>query len=107
MFDGLYGVIHLLKRDTEAAVAVGRAVTQLNPAYSAGYKFYLAALGHLGREQESVLVLRRLLAIEPNITVEACLATFPLERQADRDYFIEGLELSGVPHQPERTLRQA
>ena len=107
MFDGLYGMIHLLKRDTEAAVAIGRAVTQLNPAYSAGYKLYLAALGHLGREQESALVLRRLLAIEPNITVEACWETFPLERQSDQDYFAEGLRLAGLPCRPHRTLRQA
>jgi len=78
-----------------------------NPAYSAGYKLYLAALGHLGREQESVLVLRRLLAIEPNVTIEACLAAFPLERDADRDYFAQGLKLSGVSCQPRRALRQA
>ena len=97
MFDALYGVVHLLKRDCQAAVTVGRAVTQLNPSYTAGHKLYLAALGHLGRGEETGIVQRRLRAIEPDITVERCLMTFPLERPADRDYFAEGLRLAGLP----------
>jgi TolB-like protein len=97
MFDALFGVVHLLKRDCQAAVTVGRTVTQLNPSYTAGHKLYLAALGHLGRSEESGIVLRRLRAIEPDATVERCLTTFPLQRAADRDYFTEGLKLSGLP----------
>jgi TolB-like protein len=97
VFDGLFASVHLLKRDYLAAAAIGRTVTQLNPAYSAGYKPYLAALGYLGWSQEAAVVLRRLLAIEPNITAERCLLTFPLARQEDRDHFAEGLRLALVP----------
>jgi TolB-like protein len=107
MFDGLFGVVHVLKRDYHAAVAMGRTVTQLNPSYSAGYKLYLAALGHLGHRQEAGIVLRRLLAIEPNVSIERCICTFPLERQADRDHFAEGLRLAGVPCQARREMRRA
>jgi DNA-binding SARP family transcriptional activator/tetratricopeptide (TPR) repeat protein len=107
MFDGLFGMVHLLKGDCEAAVAVGRTVTQLNPSYSAGYKLYLAALGHLGRGQETGIVLQRLLAIEPNVTIERCISTFPLAREADRDKFAEGLRLAGVPLSSARELRHA
>jgi DNA-binding SARP family transcriptional activator/TolB-like protein len=97
MFDALFGVVHLLKRDCQAAVTVGRAVTQLNPSYTAGHKLYLAALGHLGRGEETGIVLRRLRAIDPDVTVERCLRTFPLQSTADRDYFAEGLRLAGLP----------
>jgi len=96
MFDGLFGVIHLLKRDCQAAVAVARAVTQLNSAYAAGHKLYLAALGHLGRGEETGIVLGRLRTIEPGVTVARCLTTFPMKRQADRDYFAEGLRRAGL-----------
>jgi tetratricopeptide (TPR) repeat protein len=96
MFDALFGVVHLLKRDCQAAVTVGRTVTQLNPSYTAGHKLYLAALGHLGRDEETGIVLRRLRAIEPDVTVERCLNTFPLEQPADRDYYVEGLRLAGL-----------
>ncbi len=96
MFDALFGVVHLLKHDCQPAVTVGRTVTQLNPSYTAGHKLYLCALGHLGRGEESGIVLRRLRAIEPDATVERCLATLPLHRPADRDYFAEGLRLAGL-----------
>lgn len=107
MFDGLFGVVHLVKRDSQTAVEVGRAVTQLSPAYSAGHKLYLAALGHLGRDQETGSVLQRLRVIEPDVTIERCLTTFPLDRAADRDYFVEGLRLAGVPFATVRELRRA
>jgi DNA-binding SARP family transcriptional activator/TolB-like protein len=97
IFDGFFTVIHLLKHDYESAVAAGRAVTQMNPSLSAGFKPYLAALGHLGRAQEAATVLRRLLTIEPDFTIERFVASSPLERESDRDHYAEGLRLAGVP----------
>ena len=96
-FDAFFILIHLLKRDYESAVAVGRAVSEMNPSFSATYKPYLAALGHLGRAQEAAAVRRRLMAIEPDFTVERFITTSPLERESDRDLFAEGLRLAGVP----------
>ena len=96
-FDGFFTVIHLMKHDYHAAVTVGRAVTQLNPSLSAGYKPYLSALGHLGREQEATAILRRLLTIEPDFTVERFLLTTALEKPADREHYATGLRLAGTP----------
>jgi tetratricopeptide (TPR) repeat protein len=96
-FDAFFILIHLLKRDYESAIASGRAVIEMNPSFSATYKPYLAALGHLGRTQEAAVVRRRLLTIEPDFTVERFIATSPLERESDRDHYAEGLRLAGVP----------
>jgi DNA-binding SARP family transcriptional activator/TolB-like protein len=96
MFDGLFALFHVLKRDHQAAVTIGRSVTQLNPSYTAGYKPYLSALGHLGGTREAGLILRRLLTIDPSITVERCLRLFPMQRSADRDHFALGLRLAGM-----------
>jgi tetratricopeptide (TPR) repeat protein len=95
-FDGFFTVIYLMKRDYEMAVEVGRTVSQLNPALSASYKPYLAALGHLRRDQEAATIRRRLLAIEPDFTVERFLASSPLERESDRLHYAEGLRLAGI-----------
>lgn len=95
-FDGFFTVIHLLKRDFEAAIVAGRAVTEMNPALSAGYKPYLAALGHLGRTQEAEEARRRLMAIEPDFTVERFLHVTPLERESDRELYARGLRLAGI-----------
>jgi len=95
-FDGFFVLIHLMKRDYETAVTVGRSVIQLNPSFSACYKPYLAALGHLRRDQEAAAVRRRLLAIEPDFTIERFLASSPMEQQSDRLHYGEGLRLAGI-----------
>jgi DNA-binding SARP family transcriptional activator/TolB-like protein len=99
-FDAFFVLIHLMKRDYESAVAVARAVSEMNPSFSATYKPYLAALGHLGRIQEAAVVRRRLLAIEPDFTLQRFIATSPLERDSDRDHYAEGLRLAGLPETP-------
>jgi DNA-binding SARP family transcriptional activator/TolB-like protein len=95
-FDTAFIIIGLQKRDYEAAVVTGRAVTQMNPSFSAAFKPYLAALGHARRTQEAETVLHRLLAVEPDFTIERFLATTPLEHARDREHFAEGLRLAGV-----------
>ena len=105
-FDAFFILIHLMKRDYESAVAVARAVTEMNPSFSATYKPYLAALGHLGRSREAAVVRRRLLAIEPDFSVERFIATSPLERESDRDHFAQGLRLAGVPEQAGESAEQ-
>ena len=72
-FDAFFVLIHLMKRDYETAVEVGRSVSQLNPLFTATYKPYLAALGHLHRDQEAATIRRRLLALEPDFTIERFL----------------------------------
>jgi hypothetical protein len=90
-------LINLMKRDYEAAVEVGRAVVQLNPPFSAAYKPYLAALGHLRRDQEAAAIRQRLLTLEPLFTIERFLANNPIERECDRTHYAEGLRLAGIP----------
>ena len=96
-FDTAFIIVALLKRDYESAVAYGRAVSEMNPAFSAACKPYLAALGYLDQIQEAAVVRRRLLAIEPDFTVARFLATSPFERPQDREHFAAGLRLGGVP----------
>jgi DNA-binding SARP family transcriptional activator/TolB-like protein len=95
-FDSVFGMIHLLRHEYEEAAQVGRAVTQLNPSFSGGYKPFLSALGHLGLEQEAASVLRRLLAIEPDFTVERFLSKTGLDTAADREHYAAGLRLAGA-----------
>ena len=75
----------------------GRQVSEINPSFSAACKPYLAALGHLGRRPEAELVLRRLLAIEPDFTVRRFVETSPFAQESDTLHYAEGLRLAGVP----------
>jgi DNA-binding SARP family transcriptional activator/TolB-like protein len=96
VFDTILILIHLMKRDYEKAVELGRSVSQFNSSFSATCKPYLAALGHLRRDQEAATIRRRLLALEPDFTVERFLETTPLERESDKMHYAEGLRLAGI-----------
>jgi len=69
----------------------------LNPALCANHKPYLAALGHLGREQEAAAARHRLLALEPGFSVRSFRRTAPFVRAEDLEIVVEGLRLAGVP----------
>ena len=96
-FDTAFIILALLKRDHEAAVVSGREVSEMNPAFSAACKPYLAALGHLGAEQEAEVVRKRLLSIEPGFSIRAFIDASPFARPEDREHFATGLKLAGLP----------
>ncbi len=95
-FDAFFVLIHLMKHDYETAINIGQRVSELNPSFTAGYKPYLAALGHLKRDEEIAVVRRRLLALEPDFTIERFLDNNPMERDADKQHYAEGLRLAGI-----------
>ena len=96
-FEHLYTVAYTFKGDYERAVIVGRRCTKATPDFVAGYKPLLAALGHLGRQDEAKPYLEKLLSLEPNFTVERFGNRYPFKRGEDRRRYMEGLRLAGVP----------
>lgn len=95
--DGAAIIVELLSRDHKEAAIIGRRVTQLHPRFSAGYKPYLSALGHLGEEKEAALIYRRLLQLEPDFTIRAFRATSPFALREHNEHYVAGLNLAGVP----------
>ncbi|CAH2600239.1 TPR_REGION domain-containing protein [Rhodovastum atsumiense] len=95
-YDTIFILIALLRHDHEEAVTRGREVSEMNPAFSAPCKPYLAALGHLGRVEEAALVRERLLAIEPEFTIARFVASSPFDRIEDCEHYVAGLRLAGV-----------
>lgn len=94
--DGAAVIIEMLSRNHDQAVTLGRRVTQLHPRFSAAYKPYLAALGHLGLDREAALVYRRLLQLEPDFSVRAFRSTSPFALREHNDHYVVGLQLAGV-----------
>jgi len=95
--EGAFIILELLSRNHEVAAVIGRRVTQLQPRFSAAYKPYLAALGHLGEKKEAAVVYRRLLKLEPDFTVRQFRATSPFALREHADHYAAGLSLAGVP----------
>ena len=96
-FDTGRCLLALLGGDFAAAVAIGRGVSEASPTFSAARKPYLAALGHLGMQDELAAVRRRLLQLEPGFTVRRFLRTCPVEKPEHRDLYAAGLRAAGLP----------
>jgi DNA-binding SARP family transcriptional activator/Tfp pilus assembly protein PilF len=96
-FENFFTIAYTFKRDYEKAVMFGRRVAKHNPDYSNGYKPLIASLGHLGRVEEAKVYVDRLLALEPNFTVEQFGRVYPIKYDSDREHYMKGLRLAGVP----------
>ena len=96
-WEGAYTIAYTFKGEYEKAVKVGRRAVRANPDFSNDYKPLIAALGHLGRAEEASPYVERLLFLEPNFTVEHFGKTYPFQRDEDRERYLRGLELAGVP----------
>ncbi len=80
----------------EIADALASSVLERKPGHASGLKVRLAILGYMGKMQEAAACLEQLRSIDPDVTVSKILARPPL-RQADLDFYAEGLRRSGVP----------
>jgi DNA-binding SARP family transcriptional activator/Tfp pilus assembly protein PilF len=97
LFDNPYAIAYLIKRDYEQAAVFGRRVTKSRPEFVNGYKPLIAALGHLGRTDEANSYVTKLLSLEPKFTVERFGQVYPFKHASDREHYMTGLRLGGVP----------
>ena len=96
-WENVYTVAYTFKGDYEDAVTVGRRVVKANPEFSNGYKPLIASLGHLRRRDEAAPYIEKLLSLEPNFTVEKFGQVYPFRKPEDRERYMRGLILAGVP----------
>jgi DNA-binding SARP family transcriptional activator len=85
----------LLQRHAEVD-ADARQVTSLHAGFSFPYKAWLSALGHLGRREQAAEVRARLLAIEPDFTLDKARERAPMQVPADLDHYLGGLRRAGI-----------
>lgn len=96
-FEHVYTIAYTFKGDYERAVLVGRRAVNANPNFVAGYKPLIASLGHLGQRDEAQVYVRALLTLEPNFTVERFGQLYSIKKPSDRERYMAGLRLAGVP----------
>jgi TolB-like protein/Tfp pilus assembly protein PilF len=96
-FENAFTIAYTFNGEYERAVLLGRRLVKANPNFVAGYKPLIASLGHLGRRDEAELYIRKLLALEPDFTVERFGRHYPLKKAGDRRRYMKGLLLAGVP----------
>jgi DNA-binding SARP family transcriptional activator/tetratricopeptide (TPR) repeat protein len=97
LWEYFYAIAYFFKGDYEQTVVVGRRAAKANPDFVNGYKPLIAALGHLGRAKEAAPYIARLLRLEPGFTVASFGSVYPFRKPFDRDHYMQGLLLAGVP----------
>jgi tetratricopeptide (TPR) repeat protein len=96
-FENAYTMAHLFNHDYEQAATCGRRVVKANPEFINAYKPLIAALGYLGLREEAKGNVDAVLALEPTFTIREFAETYPFKRDIDREHYVEGLRLGGVP----------
>ena len=96
-FETIYTMAYTFKGDYERALLAGRRAVNANPNFVPGYKPLIASLGHLGRRDEAQFYIRKLLSLEPNFTVEKFGQMYSIKKADDRERYMAGLRLAGVP----------
>ena len=93
----IYSLSYAFAGDYEKAVESARGVTKTKPGFVNAYKPLIASLGHLGRAEEAKPFVDKLLALEPNFTVERFAQVYPIKYESDREHYMRGLRLAGIP----------
>jgi tetratricopeptide (TPR) repeat protein len=96
-FEHFYAIAYTFKADYERAVIVGRRCAKTTPEFIAAYRPLIASLGHLGRREEAGPYVEKLLSLDPKFSVERFGKTYPFKWDQDRQRYMEGLRLAGVP----------
>jgi len=96
-FETVYTIAYTFKGDYERAVLVGRRAVEANPDFVNGYKPLIASLGHLGSREEANVLVHKLLSLEPDFTVERFGRLYSIKKENDRERYMQGLRLAGVP----------
>lgn len=95
--DTIEVLAYLMKREFDKAILIGRRSVKANPDFTNGYKPLIAALGHQGHRIDAAHYVAELRAREPGFTIAQFKKTYPFKNSADRDHYVEGLRLAGVP----------
>jgi adenylate cyclase len=97
LWESVYTIAYTFEGEYERAISVGRRAVKANPEFVNGYKPLIAAFGHLGRRADAAPYLSKLLSLEPTFTVEKFGRVYPFKKPEDRDRYMRGLVLAGVP----------
>jgi DNA-binding SARP family transcriptional activator/Tfp pilus assembly protein PilF len=97
VFENPYTIAYTIKGEYEKAVNVGRRVVTATPDFVNAYKPLIASLGHLGRHDEARPYVEKLLSLEAGFTVERFGKVYPFKKPEDRERYMLGLRLGGIP----------
>ena len=96
-FTALAGLAHAVAGDYEKTIELSRISLRQNTMYTTTHKGYAIALSLSGRIDEAKAAVRKLLSLEPTLTVRGFIAGYPGRDTAHGPRFAAALERAGLP----------
>jgi tetratricopeptide (TPR) repeat protein len=97
-YSGNAGVAYLVDGQYERAIECALRALRENRTYTSAYKQLAIALVLAGREDEARGTARRLLELEPGLTVASFRHRYPGSASPHADLFCDALARAGIPH---------
>jgi tetratricopeptide (TPR) repeat protein len=97
-YSGNAGVAYLVDGQYERAIECALRSLRENRTYTSAYKQLAIALVLAGREDEARGTARRLLELEPGLTVASFRRRYPGSASPHADLFCDALARAGIPH---------
>jgi TolB-like protein/DNA-binding SARP family transcriptional activator len=96
-YSGIAGMAYLAGGQYERAIECALRSLRENRTYTHAYRLLVMALVLAGREEEARVPARRLLELEPGLTVASFRRRYPGSASPQADLFCDALARAGVP----------
>jgi TolB-like protein len=96
-YSSVAAIAYLIDEQNERAIEYALRSLRENRTYTASYRLLVIALALAGREDEARASVRRLLELEPGLTVAGFRRRYPGSTSSHADLFCNALATAGVP----------
>jgi TolB-like protein len=102
-YNAYAGMAYLVDGQCERAIECALRSLRENRTYTAAHRLLVIALVLARRENEARASARRLLELEPGLTVEGFRRRYPGSASPHADVFCDALARAGIPHSSQNT----
>jgi adenylate cyclase len=102
-YNAYAGMAYLVDGQCERAIECALRSLRENRTYTAAHRLLVIALVLARRENEAGASARRLLELEPGLTVEGFRRRYPGSASPHADVFCDALARAGIPHSSQNT----
>jgi adenylate cyclase len=96
-YSSIAAIAYLTDRQYARAIECALRSLRDNCTYTASYRLLVIALTLAGREDEARASVRRLLELEPGLTVDGFRRRYPGSTSSQADLFCDALATAGIP----------
>lgn len=87
---------HYIGRNYEEAIRLARTAIRLRSDYAGAHRVLAAAVGMTGPSEMAAAALQELRRAQPNISLAWVADHVPIQHEADREHYLEGLRRAGL-----------